>query len=119
MLCAVNAVSRTKEEYIVDHNSHAEDELNDLDLGDIFLPPNSATECSNGIVIVHRSVDEHVCPSANSAVCTVVNIEEPRKRECNDMMIYMKETQAVLAKHKEDSIDELPHLAYEEAEKNP
>jgi len=77
MLNTIDAVSRTKEDGIVDHDDHAEDELDDLNLCDVFLPPNSATKSSDCVVVVHGSVDEHVCPSTDGAIGAVVGVEEP------------------------------------------
>jgi len=115
----MSTVSRTKKHGIVDHDSHAEDELDDLDLGDVLLPPDGATKSSDGVVVVHGSVDEHVCPGADCTVGTVVDVEEPGKRKSDHVVVDVKEAQTVLSKHEEDGIDKFPHLADEEAEENP
>jgi len=116
---AVDTVSGTEEDDIVDHDKHAEDKLDDLDLSDVLLPPDGAAKGCNCVVIVHGSVDEHVCPSTDVAVGTVINIEQPGKRKSDNVVINMEEAQTVLAEHKEDSVDKLPHFADEETEENP
>ena len=118
---ASDTVNGADEQVIVDHDGHAQDELCDLDLGDVLLPPDSFSETKGGkgVVVVHGGVDEHVCPCADVAVCAVVDVEEPGEGQGDDMVVYMEEANAVLAEDEEDGVDKLPHLADEEAEEDP
>jgi len=119
MLSADSAGGHTNDKVFIDHCSNADNELSDLNLSDITLPPAGLAQSGDGVIIVHESVDNHVCPGTDGAIGAVVDEEEPGEREGDEVVINMEETKTRLASKKENCVNKLPSLGEEEEEENP
>ena len=119
VLSADSACGGTDECVFINHSGDADNELSDLDLSDITLPPTSHAQSSNRVVIVHKSMNDHVSPCTDCSIGTVIDVKEPGERESDEMVIDMKETKTRFTSNKEHCVNKLPCFREEEEEQNP
>jgi len=85
-------------------NAEDDDELDDLELCEVLLPPRMNAEVGDEIVVVHGDVNKRI-----QDFCYPLNWDfslktSPNQDECNPVVIHMKEIQWFLSQTEEDRI---------------
>ena len=86
------------------------DELQDLQHGDVLLPPNANTASALEVVPVHHNVDQQVDGDGNPLHSSQANELGVAEKGSGTVVVGVEEGQGLLLENKENGVDELPVL---------
>ncbi|EFA81829.1 hypothetical protein PPL_05061 [Heterostelium album PN500] len=85
-------------------------ELNDLNHGDVFLPPDGTTQCAVQIEVIHKDMYKGVEENYPQLQWPTALQEVPAEPNDNAVVIDVQENQWFLSQHDDDSIKEFVEL---------